>query len=140
MAGPRRRPRDGGEDRMKRPWFAIAWFAAWGLFQAYAVISVMAGSWQRPEAFPEEAYNALVYPDIFFIPLYLLASVLLFLGKRLGNLLGIFAGGAMVYVMIYLLVLSGLKGANVVFDGVFLAANAAATVQAGRRLYLPSNA
>jgi len=40
---------------MKRPWFAIVWLAVWGLFQAYAVFSVIAGSWKRPEAFPEEA-------------------------------------------------------------------------------------
>jgi len=55
----------------KKPWIAIMWFTLWGLFQAYAVASVIAGTWIRPEAFPEEAYYALMYPDMFFIPLYL---------------------------------------------------------------------
>ena len=62
---------------MDRPWFAIAWFVIWGLFQAYAVTSIFAGTWQKPEKFPEEAYFSLIYPDMFFIPLYLLTAGLL---------------------------------------------------------------
>jgi hypothetical protein len=57
---------------MNRPWFAIVWFMIWGVFQAYAVASIFAGTWQKPEKFPEEAYFSLIYPDMFFIPLYLL--------------------------------------------------------------------
>ena len=41
---------------MNRQWFAIVWFMIWGLFQAYAVASIFAGTWQKPENFPEEAY------------------------------------------------------------------------------------
>ena len=41
---------------MNRPWFAIVWSMIWGLFQAYAVASILAGAWQEPENFPEEAY------------------------------------------------------------------------------------
>jgi hypothetical protein len=109
---------------------AIVWFAVWGLFQAYAVFSVVNGSWQRPEAFPEQAYNALIYPDMFFIPVYLSVSVLLFLGHPIGYSLGLAAGGAVTYVMIYLFALSGLKGVeNLVFDAVFLLINTFAVWQ-----------
>ena len=45
---------------MKKPWIAVTWFAFWGLFQAYAVASVIGETWQRPPAFPEEAYHALI--------------------------------------------------------------------------------
>ena len=38
--------------RRRRPWIAIIWFAVWGLFQAYAVLSVVTGSWRQPKAFP----------------------------------------------------------------------------------------
>ena len=121
---------------MKRPWIAIIWFAIWGLFQAYAVFSVITGSWKRPEAFPEEAYNLLIYPDIFFIPLYLVASVLLFRNHRLGYICGLIAGGAVIYVMIYLLALSGLKGmVNLIFDGLFLAVNMISVFQITKRIY-----
>lgn len=117
---------------LKRPWIAIIWFAVWGFFQAYAVSSVISGSWHRPEAFPEQAYNSLIYPDIFFIPLYLCASLLLFLRHRLGYIFGLVAGGAVVYVMIYLLALSGMKGAeNLIFDGLFLTVDMLAVIQVG---------
>jgi hypothetical protein len=116
-----------------RPWFAIIWFAVWGVFQAYAVFSVINGSWKRPAAFPEEAYNALIYPDLFFIPLYLLTSFLLFRKHPIGRTLGFIAGGAVIYVMIYLLALSGLKGTeNLVFDGLFLSVNTIAMIQLGK--------
>jgi len=121
---------------MKKPWIAIIWFAIWGLFQAYAVFSVITGSWDRPEAFPEEAYNSLIYPDIFFIPLYLVTSVLLFRNHRLGYICGLIAGGAVIYVMIYLLALSGLKGMeNLIFDGLFLAVNMISVFQITKRIY-----
>ncbi len=116
--------------KQKKPWLAIIWFLIWGLFQAYAVFSVMTGSWKRPEAFPEEAYNALIYPDIFFIPLYLITSVLLFCSHQLGKIIGLIAGGAVIYVMIYLLALSGLKGTeNLLFDSLFLLVNISAMLQ-----------
>ena len=118
---------------MRKPWIAIIWFALWGLFQTYAVASVLSETWQRPEAFPEEAYNALIYPDIVFIPLYLLASILLFLGKPFGRVLAFFAGGGVLYVMVYLLALARFQGtANLVLDGLFLLVNAAALVQVWR--------
>lgn len=121
---------------MKKPWIAIIWFAVWGLFQAYAVFAVLTGSWNRPEAFPEEAYNTLIYPDIFFIPLYFVASALLFRGHRLGYIFGLMAGGAVTYVMIYLLALSGLKGMeNLIFDGLFLAVNTLSLIQIAKRNY-----
>ena len=118
-----------------RPWFTIIWFAVWGLFQTFAVASLLAGQWARPEAFPEGPYNALVYPDVLFVPLYLAAAVLLYLRRRSGMVIALFAGGAVTYVMIYLLALSDLKGlGNVVGDGVFLVLNAVAVVQVARRL------
>jgi len=118
---------------MTKPWIAIVWFALWGLFQTYAVASVLSGTWERPEAFPEGAYNALIYPDIVFIPLYLLASVLLFLGKPFGRVLAFVAGGGVLYVMVYLLALARFQGtANLVLDGLFLLVNAAALVQVWR--------
>jgi hypothetical protein len=116
--------------RQKKPWLAIIWFAVWGLFQSYAVFSVINGSWKRPDAFPEEAYNSLIYPDMFFIPLYLATSVFLFRGHHLGNIFGLTAGGAVTYVMIYLLALSGFKGVeNLVFDCLFLVLNLLAMSQ-----------
>lgn len=114
----------------KKPWIAITWFTVWGLFQAYAVASVIAGTWTRPEAFPEEAYYALMYPDMFFIPLYFAAAILLFRGHYLGKIIGLLAGGAVIYIMIYLLALSGLKGAiNLSFDSAFLIADSIAVWQ-----------
>ncbi len=118
---------------MRKPWIAIVWFAFWGLFQAYAVASVLSGTWQRPEAFPEEAYIAFIYPDMVFIPLYLLASISLILGKPFGRVLAFVSGGGVLYVMVYLLALSGFQGTeNLVFDGLFLTVNLAALVQVWR--------
>jgi len=106
---------------MNRPWFTIVWFAVWGLFQAFAVGSVLAGSWERPEVFPEEAYVSLIYPDSVFIPLYLLTAVLLVLRHWLGTVLAFVAGGGVLYALIYLFALSGLRGAvNLTADSVFL--------------------
>ena len=106
---------------MKRPWFAIVWFVIWGLFQAFAVTSVFAGTWEKPPAFPHEAYFSLVYPDMFFIPLYLFAAGLLLRRHWLGSILAFVAGGGIIYVMIYLLALSGLSGAvNLIADGIIL--------------------
>jgi hypothetical protein len=120
---------------MSRPWFAIIWFAVWGLFQAFAVVSILIGTWRKPEAFPEEAYFSLIYPDMFFIPLYLLASALLMARHRFGVVCGLFAAGGIGYVMIYLLALSGLKGAlNLVADGVFLFCTLLAVWQLSTRL------
>lgn len=120
---------------MTKPWFAIIWFGAWGLFQAFAVVSIIAGKWRRPEAFPKEAYNSLIYPDMFFIPLYLLASVLLAAGHSLGNIIGLIAAGGVVYAMLYLFALSGFKGpVNLAADGVFLGCTVLAAWQLSARL------
>jgi hypothetical protein len=117
-------------NKQNKPWVAIVWFAAWGIFQTYAVVSVLNGSWERPEAFPEEAYYALIYPDIFFIPFYLLSSILLYRNHFLGKLSGLISGGAVIYVMIYLLALSGFKGVvNLTFDSLFLIVNILAVFQ-----------
>ncbi|HHT9137954.1 MAG TPA: hypothetical protein ACFYEK_12035 [Candidatus Wunengus sp. YC60] len=119
---------------MKRPWIAIVWFTVWGLFQAYAVFSVLTGSWKRPKAFPEAAYYALIWPDMFFIPLYLSASVLLILRHRFGYVFGLIAGGAVIYVMIYLFALAGVKGLeNVIFDGIFLVVDVIAVLQIAKK-------
>jgi hypothetical protein len=119
---------------MNRPWFAIAWFAIWGLFQAYAVSSVFVGTWQRPEAFSEDAYFSLIYPDMFFIPLYLLAAGLLLREHWIGSVVAFAAGGGIVYVMIYLLALSGLSGAgNLIADGTFLVCTLVSLWQVGSR-------
>ena len=120
---------------MKKCWFAIIWFAIWGIFQAYAVTMVLLGKWKRPEAFPEEAYNSLIWPDMVFIPLYLLTAVLLYMRKKSGEVLGVLSGGAVTYVMVYLFALSGLHGAvNMIFDGAFLGLNIGATLQIIGRL------
>lgn len=122
---------------MKKMRLAIAWFTVWGLFQAYVVTMVLLGKWERPEAFPQEAYNSLIWPDMVFIPLYMLTAVLLYRGKKTGGVLGVFSGGAVTYVMVYLFALSGLQGAlNLVFDSLFLGFNITATLQAGRFLIL----
>ena len=116
---------------------ALIWFAFWGIFQAYAISMIFLGRWKRPEAFPEEAYNSLIWSDLVFIPLYLLTAVLLYKRKKSGAVLGTFSGGAVTYVMIYLIALSGLEGVvNLAFDGVFLGLNLAATFQVGRLLIL----
>lgn len=114
----------------RKPWVAIVWFFAWGIFQAYVVYAVINGTWNRPKAFPEEAYNTLMYPDMFFIPIYFLTSYLLFKQHGLGKILGLIAGGAMVYALIYLLALSKLKGTiNLFFDSLFLTINILAVLQ-----------
>jgi len=116
--------------KKRKPWIAIIWFFAWGIFQAYAVGAVINGTWVRPEAFPEEAYNTLMYPDMFFIPVYFLTAYLLFKQSRFGKILGLIAGGAMIYALIYLLALSELKGAiNLFFDSLFLTINIFAILQ-----------
>ena len=107
---------------ISRASFAICWFAIWGLFQGFAVFSVLNGTWERPEAFPAGVYEALIYPDMVFIPFYLLTAGLLFCRHWFGSILAFVTGGGIVYVMIYLLALSGFSGAsNLVADGVFLA-------------------
>jgi len=122
---------------MNRPWFAIIWFLTWGLFQAYAVASIFTGTWQKPEDFPEEAYFALIYPDMFFIPLYLLTAGLLLLGHWLGGALAFVAGGGVIYVMIYLLALSGLSGTvNLIADGIFLSCTLISLWEVGHRVSL----
>jgi hypothetical protein len=116
--------------KQKKPWLSIIWFGVWGLFQLFAVFSVIFGTWTRPDAFPEEAYNSLIYPDMFFIPFYLATSVLLYRNSALGNIFGLVAGGAVIYVMIYLLALSGLKGTeNLIFDSLFIIINLLALIQ-----------
>ena len=120
---------------MNSPWFAITWFTVWGLFQAYAVGSVLAGTWQRPEAFPEEAYVSLIYPDVFFIPLYLLTAGLLLRRHWLGLVIGLVAGGGVLYALIYLFALSELRGiVNVAADGIFLICTVLAVWQLSERL------
>ena len=118
-----------------RSWFAISWFTIWGLFQGFAVFSVLAGRWARPEAFPEGAYESLVYPDLFFIPLYLLAAILLFRRHWLGGIVACIAGGGIIYAMIYLLALSEFSSAaNLAADGLFLALTISALLQVGYRV------
>lgn len=115
---------------MKKPWIAIVWFGIWGIFQAYAVCAVLCGNWEKSEAFPEQAYKALIYPDMVFIPFYFTSSVLLLYQHYLGYTFGLMSCGAVIYVMIYLLSLSGLKGeVNLVFDSIFLIVNIVAMVQ-----------
>jgi len=73
---------------------------------------------------------------MFFIPLYLSASVLLILHHRLGYICGLIAGGAVIYIMIYLFALSHLKGLeNLIFDGIFLVVDVIAVLQIARRMY-----
>jgi hypothetical protein len=118
-----------------RPWFAIGWFLAWGLFQAFAVVSVLNGTWERPEAFPAGVYEALIWPDMLFVPLYVSTAALLWTRHWLGGVLAFAAGGGIVYAMLYLLALSRLSGAvNVVADGLFLAITLAALWQVGTRV------
>ena len=112
--------------------YSILWFFAWGLFQAYAVSAILGGRWARPAAFPGEAYRALVFPDLFFIPVYFAAAVLLWRRSRFGLVLGLIAGGAVTYVMLYLLALANFRGAvNLAADGLFLLLNLAAVIQLG---------
>jgi hypothetical protein len=115
---------------MAKPWCAILWFGLWGIFQTYAVLSILTGRWNRPSAFPEEAYKALIYPDMVFIPLYFLTAILLTLQHQIGYILGLISGGAVIYVLIYLLALAKLKGiTNLLADGLFLLLNVIAVTQ-----------
>ena len=60
-------------------------------------------------------------------------SILLFRNSALGKILGLISGGAVIYVMIYLLALSGLKGAgNLIFDSLFIIINLLALIQIGK--------
>jgi hypothetical protein len=94
----------------------------WGLFQAFAVLSILKGTWKRPPAFPSGVYEALIYPDLVFVPLYLGSAWLMYKRHRLGPPLALVACGGIIYVMIYLVALSHLGGAvNLVADVVFLA-------------------
>ena len=101
----------------------------------YAVVSVARGAWDRPEVFPERAYESLIVPDSLFVPIYLLSAVLLFTRHWLGNVLAFVAGGGIVYVMVYLLALAEFSGVeNLVADGLFLACTLVALWQVGRRV------
>ena len=76
--------------------------------------------------------TSLIYPDMFFIPLYLLTAGLLLRRHWLGSVLAFVAGGGVIYVMIYLLALSGLSGAvNLIADGIFLACTLISLWQVG---------
>ena len=119
-------------DEPTRPWFAIGWFLVWGLFQTFAVISVLNGTWERPAAFPAGVYEALIWPDLFFVPLYVATAVLLWRRHWLGTTLAFLAGGGILYAMIYLLALSGLSGTvNLVADTLFLVLTLVALWQVG---------
>ena len=120
---------------MTRPWFAIGWFLLWSLFQTFAVVSVLNGTWVQPEALPAGAvYDSLIWPEMFFVPLYVAAAVLLWRRHWLGSVLAFVAGGGIVYVMIYLLALSGLSGTvNLVADGLFLGCTLVSLWQVGVR-------
>ena len=86
-----------------------------------------------PDAFPAGVvYDALIWPEVIFVPLYVAAAALLWRRHWLGSVLAFVAGGGIVYVMIYLLALSGLSGTvNLVADGLFLACTLAALWQVG---------
>ena len=121
---------------MTRPWFAIGWFTVWGLFQTFAVVSVLNGAWERPDAFPAGVYESLIWPDMFFIPLYMATAALLWRRHWLGNVLAFVAGGGIIYVMIYLLALSRLSGAvNLVADSLFLVCTLLSLWQIGARVH-----
>ena len=93
------------------------------------------GTWEQPEAFPAgTVYESLVWPDAFFVPLYVVAAILLWRRHWLGAVLSFVAGGGIVYVMIYLLALSGLSGTvNLIVDGLVLACTLVALLQVGSR-------
>ena len=120
---------------MTRPWFAIGWFLFWSLFQTFAVVSVLNGTWVQPEAFPAGVvYDSLIWPEVFFVPLYVAAAVLLWRRHWLGSVLAFVAGGGIIYVMIYLLAMSGLSGTvNLVADGLFLGCTLVSLWQVGVR-------
>ena len=131
---PRPSPALPARNDIARPWFAIGWFLVWGLFQTFAIVSVLNGTWERPAAFPAGVYETLIWPDMFFVPLYVATAALLWRRHWLGNMLAFVAGGGIIYVMIYLLALSGLSGAvNVVADSLFLVFTLVALWQVGVR-------
>jgi hypothetical protein len=108
-----------------------------GLVSGVCGFFIVAGTWQRPENFPEEAYSSLIYPDMCFIPLYLLTAGLLLRRHWLGSVLAFVADGGIVYVMIYLLALSGFSGAvNLIADGMFLVCTLISLWQVGYRVSL----
>ena len=118
-----------------KPWFAIGWFLVWALFQTFAIVSVLNGTWERPAAFPAGVYESLIWPDMLFVPLYVATAALLWRRHWLGNVLAFAAGGGIVYAMIYLLALSGLSGAvNLAADSLFLVFTAVALWQVGTRV------
>ncbi|MBM3773525.1 MAG: hypothetical protein FJW27_20010 [Acidimicrobiia bacterium] len=66
------------------------------------------------------------------MPLYFLSAVLLYKRHPFGRTAGLVAGGGIVYVLIYLLALSGFSGTlNLSADAVFLALTVAALWQIG---------
>src|SRR5206468_775888 len=95
-------------DSMKRPWLAIDWFMIWGLFQTFAV-AVLNGSWKRP-SLHRGALQRPGIPRRRLHTLYFMTALLGFKGHWFGPLLGLFCGGAVVYVMIYLLALAKFRG------------------------------
>ena len=123
------------EGLQERCWYSIIWFLSWGVFQAYAVTALLIGSWRRPDVFPAEAYRALIFPDLLFVPIYMLSAVLLYLRSPAGVVFGLLAGGAVTYVMVYLLALARFSGAeNLAADGLFLLLNVVAVIQLSRTL------
>ena len=92
------------------------------------------GTWERPDAFPAGVYETLIWPDMFFIPLYVAAAALLWRRHWLGSVLAFVASGGIIYVMVYLLALSGLSGSiNLVADGLFLGCTLVSLWQVGAR-------
>ena len=66
------------------------------------------------------------------MPLYFLSAILLYRRHPLDRTAGLVAGGGIVYVMIYLLALSGFRGAvNLSADALFLTLTVAALWQIG---------
>ena len=119
-----------------RPWFAIGWFLVWGLFQTFAIVSVLNGTWERPAAFPAGVYESLIWPDTFFVPLYVATAALLWRRHWLGNVLAFTAGGGIIYAMLYLLALSRLSViVNLVADSLFLVFTLVALWQVGARVH-----
>ena len=118
-----------------RPWFALSWFAIWGAFQIFAVVQVRMGTWRRPSAFSEAPYLALVFPDSWFIGLYVITVILLARQSLLGYITGLVGGGGAAYALLYLLRLANFAGfPNVIADTTFLVFNFAAVLQLAIRL------
>ena len=81
------------------------------------------------------AYEATIWPDMFFVPLYVTAAVLLWKRHWLGSVLAFVAGGGIIYVMIYLLALARLTGTvNVVADSLFILCTLVALWQVAVRI------